>query len=70
MQNCKGFYQLIAYSVKAGMIYALHDFGKIELNKEELDLLNKFIDNMTIIFPELIKRDILMAELYLYLKEV
>lgn len=70
LQNCKGFYQLIAYSVKAGMIYALHDFGKIELNKEELDLLNKFIDNMTIIFPELIKRDILMAELYLYLKEV
>ena len=69
-QNNGGFYPLIAYSVKAGMIYALHDFGRIKLTEDQLDLLNKFIRNMTIVFPELIKRDILMAELYLYLKEV
>ena len=69
-QNNGGFYPLIAYSVKAGMIFALHDFGRVKLTDDKLDLLNKFINNMTVIFPELIKRDILMAELYLYLKEV
>ena len=42
----------------------------IKLSEENLDLLKQFIRNMTVIFPELIMRDILMAELYLYLKEV
>ena len=69
-ENNGGFYPMIAYSVKAGMVFALHDFGRIKLSDEKYDLMIRFINNMTVIFPELIKRDILMAELYLYLKEV
>ena len=52
------------------MIFALYDFGKIELSDVDLNSLMVFINGMNKVFPELIKRDILMAELFLYLKEV
>ena len=70
INNNGGFYPLIASSVKAGMIFALYDFGKIELSDVDLNSLMVFINGMNKVFPELIKRDILMAELFLYLKEV
>lgn len=69
-QNNGGFYPLIASSVKAGMLFALNDFGKVKIPNDGLNTLMKFIKNMNTVFPELIKRDILMAELFLYLKEV
>ena len=69
-QNNGGFYPMIASSVKAGMLFALHDFGKIKLPKDNLKILMSFVEGMNVVFPELIKRDILMAELFLYLKEV
>ena len=70
LENSRAFYTFIAASVKAGMIFALYDLGKINLPNDNLKTLMDFINGMDNVFPELIKRDILMAELFLYLKEV
>lgn len=74
--NCRetesksGFYPVLKASSACGLIFALLEKGMVHLQPAEKQTLNEFISLMDQIFPELLKRDILLAQLYLFMIEV
>lgn len=69
-ESKSGFYPVLKASAACGMLIALEEQSKLHLLPEDKRTLTEFMYLMDEVFPELLKRDILLAQLYLFVTEV